>query len=201
MGEPILRGSWSLDLDPVNDFSFWEGAFSEEDCKEVIKHSKKFPMEKGNVKGADGEKEKQYSPEIRDCNLTFINYRGIEWFYERLSAIIKESNDRYYNFDLWGFAEGLQFTEYNAPTGKYDPHVDKMMGGIIRKLSVVVQLTDPAEYEGGELMIHLSDKPLPVRRQLGLVSIFPSYILHSVTPVTKGTRHSLVGWVTGKPFK
>ena len=40
-----------------------------------------------------------------------------------------------------------------------------------------------------------------MRRDQGYVAVFPSYVLHEVTPVTKGTRYSLVSWVTGKSFK
>ena len=41
----------------------------------------------------------------------------------------------------------------------------------------------------------------PVEKEKGLVTIFPSYMLHRVTPVTKGIRKSLVLWVGGCQFK
>lgn len=70
-----------------------------------------------------------------------------------------------------------------------------------RKLSMVIQLSDPSEYEGGELLLHLGNNPTRIERKKGLAVFFPSYILHEVTPVTKGERYSLVAWVHGKPFK
>jgi PKHD-type hydroxylase len=104
-------------------------------------------------------------------------------------------------FDIFGFQEGLQFTEYNAPSGHYGKHVDNIFNGQIRKLSVSVQLTDPTKYEGGNIELYLANEPAIMTKKQGSLILFPSSVLHAVTPVTKGTRHSLVGWITGKPFK
>ena len=38
-------------------------------------------------------------------------------------------------------------------------------------------------------------------REKGTIIIFPSFILHRVTPITKGTRESMVGWVSGPPYR
>ena len=69
-----------------------------------------------------------------------------------------------------------------------------------RKISIVVQLSDPLEYEGGELQISDGGTNRVCEKTKGTIIIFPSYLLHRVTPVTKGTRRSLVLWVTGPPF-
>jgi PKHD-type hydroxylase len=70
-----------------------------------------------------------------------------------------------------------------------------------RKLSLVLQLSDPSEYEGGELQTMSGPNHCAVDRQKGLIAAFPSYMLHRVTPVTKGTRYSLVVWICGPSFK
>ena len=72
---------------------------------------------------------------------------------------------------------------------------------ISRKLSLVVQLSDPFEYEGGNLQIKTGQEEQNVRKQRGLIVAFPSYVLHQVTPVTTGSRQSLVAWVSGPAFK
>ena len=72
---------------------------------------------------------------------------------------------------------------------------------IIRKLSLSIQLTDPKEYEGGELYLHENEEGKEMKKGQGDLVLFPSYILHEVKPVTKGERNSLVTWVTGKQFK
>jgi PKHD-type hydroxylase len=79
------------------------------------------------------------------------------------------------------------------------------MGGgnsITRKISIVVQLSDPDEYEGGELQIQTgSESYISILKKKGAVTLFPSYMRHRVTPVTKGVRKSLVLWVGGSTFR
>jgi PKHD-type hydroxylase len=64
-----------------------------------------------------------------------------------------------------------------------------------------VQLSDPSDYEGGDLLLHISADPKKAPKNQGQVILFPSHTLHEVTPVTKGIRYSLVAWVTGPKFK
>jgi PKHD-type hydroxylase len=63
-----------------------------------------------------------------------------------------------------------------------------------------MQLTDPSEYEGGNLEILTRANPDIVRKELGLIAFFPSWTLHQVTPVTRGERQTLVTWATGPNF-
>jgi PKHD-type hydroxylase len=105
-----------------------------------------------------------------------------------------------FQFDLTGFAEGIQFTQYKAPSGHYVKHVD-CIPGATRKLSLSLQLTDPKDYEGGDVVFHYKNNPDVAPKSKGTVIIFPSYVLHEVTPVTRGERYSLVAWITGPQFK
>ena len=73
--------------------------------------------------------------------------------------------------------------------------------GLIRKLSFSLQLSNPKEYKGGDFNLHLSSKKTTLLKEQGTLLVFPSYVLHQVKKVTKGERNSLVGWVTGPPFK
>jgi PKHD-type hydroxylase len=130
---------------------------------------------------------------------------------------VHRSNSNLWKFDLKQLRERFQYTEYHASeNGHYDWHVDVGNDDATsyRKISVTIQLSHPDEYEGGDLQIFESsddfisereDKSqIPYRvvdRGLGTMAIFPSYVVHRVTPVTKGVRKSLVLWVGGKPFK
>ena len=107
----------------------------------------------------------------------------------------------FFKFDLYGFNEFLQFTNYTAPGAKYGKHIDRATDFSIRKISMSIQLTDPSTYEGGELCLYDSNEGVEMDKAQGKLIIFPSYVLHEVKPVTKGERNSLVGWVTGSPFK
>jgi PKHD-type hydroxylase len=98
--------------------------------------------------------------------------------------------------------EEIQYTEYDESyQGHYDWHIDVgIHESSRRKISIVVQLSDPVEYEGGELQINYGGQHVICDKTKGTIIMFPSYLLHRVTPVTKGTRRSLVLWVTGPPF-
>ena len=72
---------------------------------------------------------------------------------------------------------------------------------IIRQLSISIQLTDENNYEGGNLELLQSDKADKMEKTQGKLIMFPSFVQHRVTPVTKGERNSLVIWVTGNNFK
>jgi PKHD-type hydroxylase len=125
------------------------------------------------------------------------------WIYQQLTSVVLQNNERFYNFDL-SMIENLQFTYYNSEeNGCYKAHVDPHPWQLPhnRKLSVVVQLSDPSEYEGGDLLLYTSHDPIKINKQKGMVTMFPSYTLHEVTPVTKGERYSLVAWVHGPAFK
>ena len=69
-----------------------------------------------------------------------------------------------------------------------------------RKISLSLQLTDPVEYEGGQLQMVSFDKPLELPGR-GDVAIFPAHLAHRVTPVTRGERQALVAWVYGPAFR
>jgi len=100
--------------------------------------------------------------------------------------------------------EFIQYTEYYASEGgHYDWHQDIGPGmGSLRKVSITVQLSDTNEYEGGDLEIWQGGQSiLQAPRGAGNVVIFPSYMMHRVKRVEKGTRRSFVLWVGGQHYK
>lgn len=131
------------------------------------------------------------------------NNENTSWLYDRLGWIVRKINSNFYNFDLFGFIEDFQYTIYEQSyNGFYTWHIDSGVGhGTPRKLSLVLQLSSPDEYEGGDLEIMNSSEPQVVTKEKGLVTVFPSFTLHRVTPVTKGVRKTLVIWIAGPAFK
>jgi PKHD-type hydroxylase len=133
---------------------------------------------------------------------------GNFWIFEKLNQIIDVNNRHMWNFDLNGY-DSFQYTEYDgANGGKYDFHTDIDYGGNnspdpqTRKLSLSVFLNEPGvDYEGGEFQMLVGSKPISIRQTKGGVLLFPSWVLHRVTPVTRGVRKSLVVWVTGPKFR
>jgi PKHD-type hydroxylase len=126
---------------------------------------------------------------------------SLRWVIERISSYVYKINKDFFNFDIYGLTEDIQFTEYGPKGDHYKQHMDKVLYGVSRKLSIVVQLTDPKDYKGGELQLFEGGDPIVITKQQGMVTLFPSYMLHQVTPVTKGMRHTLVAWIGGKNFK
>lgn len=110
-----------------------------------------------------------------------------------IGELLSRVNERFFHFDLDG-AEPLQLAEYRE-SEHYGDHLDIGPGkASLRKLSASVQLSSPSDYDGGDLVIWGSGT---VDKAKGTIAIFPSYLVHRVTPVTRGVRRSLVAWATG----
>lgn len=193
--------AWLFEHDTVGTYAWHTEVFSNDECDKIIKLSSSYNKRSAETLEENSKKISEY----RKSEVSFIppGDKDFEWVYERLSGYTNKLNDDFFNFDLYGFCECLQFTEYKAPTGHYHAHIDKVSGGRLRKLSIVLQLTDPTEYEGGDFQIMNSGEYSPdnAPRERGTLLVFPSYTLHRVTPITKGTRNSIVGWIAGPPFK
>lgn len=188
---------WPFKIEEINNYAFWENAFSVEEC-EVIKNIGK---EKGLIRGTIF-KEESISNNIRDSQISWLySSDNLEFAFRKITDIVTKLNEQFFKFELFGLIEGLQFTNYQAPGGKYGRHVDRGFSSLIRKLSVSIQLDDPSNYEGGDLFLYESETGVPMKKEQGTLVIFPSYTMHEVTPVTKGERNSLVAWVTGPGFK
>lgn len=187
--------SWALKLDSTNTWAYWEQVFTPEECQKIIEIGESRIMTSGVTIGGN-------TNTIRKCDISWLySVDDMEWAFKRVTDIVISLNERFFGFDLHGMNEGFQFTRYTAPGECYGKHVDKIYGGIIRKLSISIQLDTPDKYEGGDLLLYEDETPIKISREQGYLSAFPSYLMHEVTPVTKGTRHSLVTWVTGAPFK
>jgi PKHD-type hydroxylase len=196
--KPIFKNaSWNFELDQINLFAFWSNAFSKEECQTIINIAKN----KGLIKGTTFNDDK--TKDVRDSKISWLYaVDDMDWVFRRVTDIVLNLNERFFKFDLFGLNEGFQFTNYESPSGKYGKHVDRGMNIPVRKLSISIQLTDPEEYEGGELKLYDGEEEgVLMDKTQGTLIIFPSYVLHEVMPVTKGTRNSLVTWVTGKQFK
>ena len=180
------------------DACWMEQYFSIQEIKKLIKQSGQ--LEK---KAAEVTNEEKIDLSLRKSTVAFIEPgdEGFEWFTHRMAQIAIQTNYQRYNFDLMGIYEPIQIAEYT--TGDFfDWHLDfSNESASNRKLSISIQLSAPEEYEGGDLQFMVNNKHVNAPRTRGTVIIFPSFIQHRVTPITKGSRKSVVGWITGAPFK
>jgi PKHD-type hydroxylase len=124
---------------------------------------------------------------------------------EMLLSYIRKSNRTNFGFDITSMNE-IQYTEYHAEAGgKYGWHHDVFWENTMpfdRKLSIVVQLSDPKDYEGGEFEFFGMPSPNTNDwKPRGSLLIFPSFFQHRVLPITRGTRISLVSWIEGPKWR
>jgi len=192
------NSSWIFEQDTVETWAYWDNLFSKVECEKII--------EIGNSRLATpavvGSSNVEVNKDIRDSKVAWLfPVDSLDWAFLRVASAVADLNKRFFNFDVYGMTEGFQFTKYEAPSGYYGLHVDRGLGITPRKLSVTIQLNDSADFEGGNLSLYEGNKPTEPPMHQGKMVLFPSYVLHEVKPVTKGTRYSLVCWITGKPFK
>jgi PKHD-type hydroxylase len=191
--------SWFLNTVSLNEYSWHVDGFTSEELDSIVSLGNQSGLGDGLVYTKDGSEKKT---DIRDSKISFLPAEKNNWIFQRLAGLVNNANEKYFKFDLHQI-QSLQFSIYDKK-GFYIKHVDTLPNSPyydVRKLSFSLLLSDPEEYKGGDLLLHNSAKPIVAERKRGIICFFPSYTLHEVTPVTKGIRKSLVGWVSGPPFR
>lgn len=138
---------------------------------------------------------------VRRADIVWVDdLPGMGWVMDRMVGVVAEVN-RDFGFDVDGFDESAQVARYDAGA-HFDWHADIGAGvaAARRKLTVVVQLSVP-DYDGGMLEVRPSNAVMQADRARGMACVFPSYVLHRVTPVTSGVRWSLTLWAHGPAFR
>jgi len=180
-----------------------ELCFTPEQCNKIVDEfrTKLYPV-KATV--GDGGKEGTYNPDIRTVDTYEIAYSDTtRWIFEKIATAVGNANAEYYRYDLYGITHGLQLLHYkSSELAHYDWHIDCGDGtSAHRKISVSVPLTPRDQYKGGELIINNNGTELTAIDEQGSISMFPSFQLHKVTPVTEGERWAIVIWINGPRFK
>jgi PKHD-type hydroxylase len=200
---------------------YFDKALSKKECHKIIKHSlskknrtaRTFGLNKKRLSG----KEIKDLKKRRDSNIIWLRDK---WLIDRIRPYINIANSNSgWNFEISSI-EDIQFTIYKK-NQHYNYHQDSSfvpydrsdnihLHGKIRKLSMSICLSDPSDYKGGDFKILTHDITDPTKlkeievkelKPMGSIIVFPSDEYHCVTPVTKGTRYSLVVWCVGKPFR
>ena len=171
------------------------GVFTAEECERIIALAEQTTP--GRLLG-QGDEQK-----YRNCDVSWLEMEppAHHWVYQRALDVARQANQDLYNLDIVGFTERFQIITYK--TGDHiDWHIDiGPRGQSMRKLSMVIQLSDPATYEGGDFEIFAFYQADRLPRERGAVLVFPSYLLHRVTEVTAGERKSVVCWVGGPHYR
>lgn len=175
-------------------WAFFKDAFSSQECQ-VLRNYFPNNMDDARVEGGDVQEK------VRKTSVSWLAPdHESKWIFDRLAKISRSLNDQFFRLQLSGFYEPLQLTKYEQGDF-YQWHIDNGNKELsVRKLSIVVQLSDPSEYEGGELQF-MGDEGVFAPKDQGTMIVFPSYLGHRVKTVTKGERRSLVAWTSGEPFR
>ena len=192
---------------PGKDFcAYWENFLSEDDINIILDEKNWNNMESSRM-GVPGVSTLDVHTRRSSVSWLYHN-EDTENLWKKFSDVITEVNSRFFHFDLTGCYEPMQLSVYNEGTKDfYDWHTDDVANKssgprVPRKLSVALLLSDPSVFDGGQLQIKAnSDNPINLELKRGRAWFFPSYTLHTVTPVTRGIRKSLVLWVGGPEFR
>lgn len=174
----------------------WEGALSDEICDYIIESGLTLlPNKASTFKGGDDPNRK-----------TQVRWIQKQAFPDILDIVDKFARDANEHFKLdIDSIDYLQFTEYKDVGHFYGDHHDvdwDRADGRHRKISIVVQLSDPKEYTGGDFSFMTTESPDPITvKKRGTVIAFVSYYDHAVSPILSGSRTSLVGWYEGPRWK
>lgn len=198
---PFLPWGKEVDLHSA----VWSNGFTLAEIAQIIQLGEAAPLRQG-ITGSELATGVSYE-KARKSEVSWIEKDAqSEWLYERLALFARKINSDYFNFELSGFCEAFQYVVYKSDQqGHHDWHMDKLyhaQGAVQRKLSMVMQLSSPAEYDGGDLEIFTGGSEFTkCEKELGRIYFFPSWVLHRVTPVTRGTRRALAIWTHGPTFR
>jgi len=143
------------------------------------------------------------NPEIRRSQIAFLGREAkYQWLYERMWTAAQDCNRLFFCVDIRGIEGNIQLARYDSSDrGFYHWHTDFAGNRPLRKISLSVQLARPEDYDGGDLELLYSEGPHRLDKARGTFIAFPSFMLHRVTPVTRGTRWSLVAWIIGNRWR
>jgi PKHD-type hydroxylase len=181
-------------------YAFYDKYFSPDECQKIIELHKKLTPNVAIVGSAEASK---VDPKKRISEVYWVEWNPeLNWLFTKINDAVCGANNKWFNLHLSAMAEPFQLTCYKGlkkSKGHYDWHEDHAFtSGVFshRKLSISVLLNDG--FVGGQFeFLHTGEvKELT----MGSLVIFPSIKTHRIVPVTKGTRWSLVLWVSGPPW-
>jgi PKHD-type hydroxylase len=205
MTNPLPNGSWYLKYHHSEAWAFVDNLFTAEECDQIKTLAAGLPVQEAKVgkdkQAGDGG---ELDLVLRKNTVSWMNSHDPEaaWIYRKLTDAVNTVNKQFWEYEL-DYIETLQYTIYDEHDDHYHGHIDMMLTGLhMRKLSFSLQLDDEDSYEGCDLEMSSGGQTwVSTKRKQGTFIAFPSWLMHRVTPLTAGTRHSMVGWVCGPKFK
>jgi PKHD-type hydroxylase len=188
-----------------SEWCYFKEAFTPEQCSIILENGLKLPAEDAKI----GVANQSILSNVRKSKIRFIHKDNLnfQWLFDAMWKMAIQANDDWFKFNITRITY-IQLAEYDESyQGEYKRHHDVFWMNndpeYHRKLTAVVQLTDPLTYVGGDFqMFDLAQNPNAdeIKTQ-GTVIFLPSFIEHQANPVIKGTRYSLACWFDGPKWK
>lgn len=179
-----------------HNYNIWQSKIDSTTCDQIVNVCKQYPEIDAKTFGGDTNLD-----HIRKSTLRWVHDEGIN---KMLMWHATRANRESFGVDI-SYIPDIQFTEYVASnSGFYTWHSDldtTKSFEFDRKLSIIIQLSEADSYEGGDFLFDQFTLDKERVRECGTVIVFPSFMIHCVTPVTKGIRNSLVTWVEGPAWR
>ena len=191
-----MRGEWC----------YFKSYFPADVCKHIVDTALKREPSEAQI-GTDAGIKADDS--FRRSSIRFVNQGDAElgFVFDELWKLAIRANQEWFDVHI-SKIDYYQIAEYDGERrGEYKTHHDIFyINGdpyYHRKLSCVIQLSDPADYKGGDLTFeHVAAYPnAEEMRQQGTVIFFPSFVRHAAQPVTEGKRYSIAAWFDGPKWR
>jgi PKHD-type hydroxylase len=186
------------------EWCFYQSYLDKKTCDFIVDTIKTRPAQDALVGTSHNE---NLNTSTRRSKIRFVNENDPElgFLFDIFWKTAIAANHEFFNFHITRL-DYIQIAEYDsAYEGEYKAHQDVFWisdSEYHRKLSAVIQLTDPAVYEGGELELFAEElPPADAVRQQGSIIYFPSFLMHQAKPVTKGVRYSIAAWFEGPKWR
>ena len=184
------------------DWLVWESSLDDEMCDKILEACEKLP--KKNATTFRAGEDPLYEDPNRKTQIRWVpRDEEHDWINQIFEAYAREAN-KHFGMEL-SYLPELQFTEYKDIGYKYGWHHDIDWGnqtGTHRKISLVLQLSDPEDYEGGDFKFrHIQNPDSESVKKRGTMVAFLSYQEHCVEEITDGSRTRLVGWYRGPRYR
>lgn len=188
------------------EWCYFKSYFTKEECEKIIGDASKLPSQDAVV-GVNGINT-GLDTSIRKSKVRFISDKdpNFTWLFDKMWKTAIEANKDFFDIHI-SKLEFIQFAEYDSSyEGEYKEHHDVFWLNndpyYHRKLSGIVQLSDPNQYEGGSFEITETINPIDKDiAEQGSVVYFPSMLRHKANKVTKGVRYSLAVWFEGPKWR
>lgn len=189
----------------MKDHLFIKNFFTENELLKVISLEKNLDFEQGKVSGKTSPYRAVEScfvhlPEVVDP--TTKEAWLTKLFNEKIKKINKGFND---SIDVSGGIERDCFSFLKYKEGDhFDWHLDNVNSNrkkliARRNMTLIIQLSAPKDYEGGEVLLRVGDEELAISKEKNFACAFLSTkVYHKVCPVKSGIRKSIVMWAGRK---